>query len=395
MRVDQWDIHPSQFWLHGRKPDKLVDYDENLKMWGVYGYPEAVEVFTDPKVFSNNAGRLDPVQIDEEFVAGDFANMDPPQHRKVRGLVDYAFTPKLVSNLEERVDAIIHELLDGLAGRDSFDLVKDFSTPLPLHLICELLGVPRSDWSMITKYMHDMMNQTEDFIPPEVVVEQVDELQQALDLLRTMREYWTELARDRRLHAREDLLSHLVNAEVEGERLADTEIFNICNRLLIAGHHSTSLLISNTMLCLDAFPDQLARIRADRSLMPMLIEESVRFLTPISAVGRCTNDDVKIAGTVIPKDQIVMVWVGAANRDERQFADPTVFDIGRTPNAHLGFSRGVHFCVGRRLARMEGRAAVSILLDRFPNLRTDPDSPPKFFQIADAGGVESMPVLVD
>ncbi len=394
MRVDQWDIHPAQFWLHGKNPERLVEYDEHLQMWSVYGYPEAVEIFTNPKVFSNNAGRLDPVKIEEEITAGDFANMDPPQHRKIRGLVDYAFTPKLVNAMEARVETIVSEMLDGLQERDSFDLVKDFSTPLPLNMICELLGVPQSDWPVFHKYMHDMIDQTEDFVPPEVVVEQVDELQRALDMLKTMRAYWTALAAERRKEPREDLLSQLVQAEVDGERLLDTEIFNICNRLLIAGHHSTSLLISNTMLSLDTFPDQMARIRADRSLMPMLIEESVRFLTPISAVGRCTNEDVEIAGTLIPKDQIVMVWVGAANRDERQFPDPHVFDIGRTPNAHLGFSRGVHFCLGRRLARMEGRAAVSQLLDRFPKLRTDPDNLPKFFQIGDAGGVESMPVLV-
>lgn len=395
MRVDQWDIHPQHFWLRGKKPETIVEYNETLQTWNVYGYPEVVDILTCPKVFSNNAGRLDPVEIDEELVAGDFANMDPPQHRKIRGLVDYAFTPNLVANLESRVDALIHELLDELADRGGFDLVADFSTPLPLTVICELLGIPSGDRHLFHNWMRKMMDDTEDFVSPEVVKEQTKELRRAFDLLKEMRDYWTELAAERRKRPREDLLSQLVQAEVDGERLLDTEVFNIANRLLIAGHHSTSILISNTMLCLDAFPEQAERVREDRSLLPMLIEESVRFLTPISGVARCTNANAEVAGQTIPKDQIVMVWAGAANRDERQFVDPHVFDATRKPNPHLGFSRGVHFCLGRRLARMEGRAAVNILLDRFPRLRTNPENPPTFYQIADAGGVDKLPVLVD
>ncbi|MFE2184741.1 cytochrome P450 [Streptomyces sp. NPDC059455] len=393
MRVDEWNVHPAHVWIHGQRPEKIVDYDESLKMWNVYGYPEAVEILTQPTVFSNNCGRLDPIDLPEDICAGDFSQMDPPEHRKVRGLVEFAFSPKLVAGLEQRVEALVHELLDELAGREGFDLVTDLSTPLPMTVICELLGVPREDRARIHRWSQEMAG-SDDFEPPEVAQEDTYALQRAFDLLREMREYWTGLARERRRRPGEDLLSHLVHVEVEGERLGETEVFNIANRLMINGHHSTSMLLSNTMLILDAFPDQAARVRADRSLLTPMIEESLRFFSPVTTVGKATNTDVVLAGTHIPKDQLVMVWTGAANRDERAFDSPHTFDPARTPNPHLGFGRGVHFCVGRRLGRMTVRTAVNALLDRFPTLRTDPASPPSFIQIADAGGMESMPVLV-
>ncbi|MFF9900986.1 cytochrome P450 [Streptomyces longispororuber] len=395
MHVDEWDVHPKHLWLHGRHPGKIVDYDEALKMWNVYGYPEAVEILTQPSVFSNNCGRLDVGELPEDICAGDFSQMDPPEHRTVRGLVEFAFTPKLVADLETRVEALVHEMLDDQAGKDGFDLVADLATPLPLTVICELLGVPREDRARIHHWSQKMVDDSGDFESPEAAQEDVHALQRAFDLLREMREYWTGLAEVRRREPSEDLLSHLVHAQVEGERLSGIEVFNIANRLVINGHHSTSMLLSNTMLILDAFPDQAARVRADRSLVPTTVEESLRYISPISAVGKATNADAVVAGTRIPKDQIVMVWTGAANRDERVFADPHTFDPARTPNPHLGFGRGVHFCVGRRLGRMVARTAVNVLLDRCPALRTDPDRPPSFIQIADAGGMDSLPVLVN
>ncbi|RFS84172.1 cytochrome P450 [Actinomadura spongiicola] len=394
MRVEDWHVHPKHVWIHGGRPEQIVDYDDELKMWNVYGYPEAVEILTQPTVYSNDCGRLDPIELPADICAGDFSQMDPPEHRKVRGLVEYAFTPNLVAGLEARVEALVHEMLDELDGRDGFDLVSELSTPLPLTVICELLGVPREDRARIHDWSHRMVDDSEDFEPPEAAVEKPHELQRAFDLLREMREYWTGLADVRRRRPGDDLLSHLVRAEVGGERLTETEVFNIANRLVINGHHSTSMLLSNTMLILDAFPEQAARVRADRSLLATMIEESLRFLSPISTVGKATTTDVVVAGTRIPKDQLVMVWNGAANRDERVFDDPHAFDPARTPNPHLGFGRGVHFCVGRRLGRMVARIAVNVLMDRFPELRTDPDRPPSFIQIADAGGMDSMPVLV-
>jgi cytochrome P450 len=396
--VDEWEIYPEHFWLHGKRPEKLVKFDEELKIWHIYGYPETVEVLTSPTVFSNDTGRLDPIKIDPAIWAGDFAQMDPPEHRKVRGLVDRAFSARTVVQRQSHVEKLINELLDELDGRDRFDLVNDFSLPLPVIVISELLGVPKSDREFIHDWMHRLLDGLGDFVSYETPTGeslkwQEKELEAALDLLREMRDYWSTLVVERRQQPREDLLTHLTQADIDGDRLSDTEIFNIANRLFIAGHHSTSILIGNTILCLDTFPEQAARIREDRSLIPTLIEESLRFISPISGIMRCTNADAEIGGTRIPKDQVLMAWTGAANRDPRKFDRPDKFDVARMPNPHLGFGRSIHICPGRALGRMESRTAINLLLDRFPELRVDPDQKPEFYQIADASGVCRLPVV--
>ncbi|CAM5328922.1 cytochrome P450 [Streptomyces abikoensis] len=392
--VDRWEFHPGHFWLRGKRPEKLVDYDEELQLWNVYGYPECAAILSDPRTFSSDTMRLDPVKLDESVVEGDFSHTDPPQHRRLRGLVDHAFTPALVARMESRVHGIVHELLDAVEGKDAFDLVAEFAAPLPLIMISDLLGVPETDRALFRQWMDKMLDGSEQFESPETVLEQEEELHKELELLWEMRDYWQERAAESRKRPGEDLISRLVRAEVDGRRLTDSQISNIANRLLVNGHLTTAMLIANTVLCLDAFPGQDARVRADRSLVPALLEESMRYMSPICGVGRATNRDVEVAGQVIPKDQLLLVWTGAANRDERQFEKPDAFDAGRTPNAHLGLGRGIHFCLGRQLARMEGRAALEILLDRMPTLRADPANPPTFLQVVDASGVAALPVVV-
>lgn len=391
--VDRWDVHPDHFWLRGKKPDNLVSYDEELKMWNVYGYPEATAILSDPKVFSSDQMRLDPIKVDEAIVEGDFSHTDPPKHRKLRGLVDHAFTPRLVAKLESRVHGIIDELLDELHGRQRFDLMADLAAPLPLIMIADLMGVPPADRPLLRGWMDQMLDGGDQFESPEEQLAGEAELQDELKLLWEMRDYWRDLAVDRRRQPREDLLSELVRAEVDGERLTDSMVSNICNRLLVNGHLTTAMLIGNTVLCLDAFPDQAALVREDRTRVPAVIEESLRYLSPICGVGRATNAAAEVGGQLIPADQLMIVWTGAANRDPRQFADPHRFDLTRSPNPHLGLGRGVHFCVGRQLARMEGKAALEALLERFPMLRPDPDNPATFLRVIDSDGVATLPVV--
>lgn len=395
MQATQWETHPEHFWLRGQSPEKLVELDETTGIWNIYGYPECVAALSDPATFSNDVGRLFPVSYDPSLDAGDFTQMDPPEHRKFRGLVNHAFTPNLVSGLQRRVAELTHELLDEHIARGRFEFVSDFAFALPVVMIAELLGVPGSDRYLFRQWMEKMLEDAFGFRPMDEEVEAQQALEKGLAQLQEMRSYWLEHAEERKRKPREDLLSQLVQVEVDGERLNDIEVFNIANRLFIAGHHTTTMLLTNTMMCLDAFPEQAAQVRADRSLMPTLVEESLRFLSPISSVMRATMTDVEVAGQVIPKDQAVNIWNGAANRDEREFADPHAFDPGRSPNPHIGFGRGVHFCVGRRLARMEGKVVLNILLDRLPNFRVDPDNPPKFFDVADAAGASKLHVLVD
>lgn len=391
--ADRWGIHPEHFWLRGRRPEKQVQFDENTGMWNVYGYPETLEVIGDPARFSNDTARLFPMAVDGPISDGDLLQMDPPEHRRQRRLVNHAFTPKIVTDLEPRIAKLTHELLDKVDGRDRFDLMENLVYPLPAVVVADLLGVPGSDTHLFETWMRKMSEgATADISLGDVTDDQERAFKVTMEQTEQMLEYLREVTAECRRKPRRDLLSQLVQAEVDGTRLSDDQVVNFAKMLLIAGYLTTTMLLGNTVLCLDGFPDADARVRADRSLVPTLVEESMRFLSPIAATYRATTTEVEIAGQKIPKDQIVLVWLAAANRDERQFAEPEVFDPARDPNPQLGFSRGTHFCLGAPLARMEGRVVMNILLDRFPVLRVDQDVPPTFYPAPDTTGVSTLSV---
>jgi len=207
-----------------------------------------------------------------------------------------------------------------------------------------------------------------------------------------MTAYLAEHAAERRRRPRADLLTRLVHAEVDGERLPDDQVINFAILLLLAGHITTTMLLGNTVLCLDAHRELQEKVRADRGLIPPVIEESLRLLTPFAAIGRATTREAVLGGITIPADEMLLVWLAAANRDPRQFPDPDVFDPARDPNPHLAFGRGVHFCLGAPLARLEGRVALNILLDRVGTLRTDPDDPVEFLPAPTLTGVRRLPL---
>ncbi|MGH3794580.1 MAG: cytochrome P450 [Pseudonocardiaceae bacterium] len=390
--ADTWGIHEQQFWLRGRQPDQPVRFDPDLGMWHVYGHQEALKILSDPATFSSDTSRLLPdVDVPAE---GSLVQMDPPAHRKLRKLVSHAFTPKVVADLEPRIAGLTRELLDAVAGRDRMELVTDLAYPLPVIVIAELLGVPSSDRHLFKQWVDKMLQNSEQFSLVDRSEEQERAMELALEQNKHLTDYLGEHAAERRRQPREDLLTKLVEAEVDGERLSTVEVVNFANLLLLAGHITTTMLLGNTILCLDAHPEQFARARADSSTLPAVIEESLRFLSPFATLGRATNSDVEIGGTRIPADQLLMVWIAAANRDARQFTDPDVFDPTRDPNPHLALGRGIHFCLGAPLARLEGRVALNLLLDRFPDLRTDPQEPPEFIPSPNMTGVRKLPLLL-
>lgn len=389
--AERWGTHPAQFWLRGEQPKEMVTFDESTGMWHVFGYPEAQQIIGDPATFSSDTSRLLPDTIDQSFNEGNLIQMDAPDHRKLRKLVSHAFTPKLVADLEPRISALTHELLDAVDGKGGLELVSDLAYPLPVIVIAEMLGVPASDRDLFRQWVEHLFDRPD--ISMQHDAEEVkQEFEKHMGGLQEMYEYLHQHAAERRTRPRQDLLTALVEAEVDGERLNDNQVVNFAGLLLVAGHITTTLLLGNTMLALDLNPEQAGRVRADRSLVPSAIEESVRYLSPFSLVGRTTRTEAEIAGTQLPADQMVMVWIGAANRDPRQFDRPDVFDVARDPNPHLGFGRGVHFCLGAPLARLEGRIALNIMLDRFPALRTIPGNPPTFMQTAEMTGVQTLPL---
>lgn len=392
MVAEAWGIHEQQFWLRGQVPDDPVEFKPELGMWHVYGYPEAVRILGDAATFSSNTNRMVPEA--EGFTEGNLIQLDPPEHRKLRNLVSHAFTPKVIANLEPRIAELTHELLDAVDGRDRLELVADLAYPLPVIVIAELLGVPSSDRTLFKKWVDNLFANPQQFSLSERSAEQDRQVKAALAETKEFTGYLGEHTAQRRRDPREDLLSKLVEAEVDGERLTDDQIVNFALILLIAGHITTTMLLGNTILCLDHHPEQAARVHADRSLLPAAIEESLRFFTPFAALGRITDSEVELAGHTIAKDEFLLVWIAAANRDRRQFTRPEVYDVGRDPIPHLAFGRGIHFCIGAPLARLEGRVALNILLDRFPALHTDPQAPPEFLPSPNMTGVRTLPLLV-
>ncbi|MBN6055112.1 cytochrome P450 [Nonomuraea sp. RK-328] len=391
--VERYDFPEQLFWLRGTRTGPPVEYDSATGIWNVYGYPEIHQILGDPATFSSDTMRVIPKGMipESEFsLEGFITQIDPPEHGKLRKLVSSAFTRKVVADLEPRIAALTHELLDAARERGRMELVTDLAYPLPVIVIAELLGVPAGDRALFKQWADALFQRDAKISLNEPAEGQDADIQATLKPWKEMTAYLAGHAAERRRQPRADLLTRLVEAEVDGERLPDQQVVNFAIVLLLAGHITTTMLLGNTVLCLDAFPEQQAKVRADRALVPAAIEESLRLFPPFAAVGRATTREVELGGVTIPADKLLMAWLGSANRDPRQFADPGAFDPGRDPNPHVAFGRGIHFCLGAPLARLEGRVALNILLDRFDPLRIDPEDPVQFIPTPTMTGVRRL-----
>ncbi|WP_437733996.1 cytochrome P450 [Sorangium sp. So ce1335] len=297
---------------------------------------------------------------------------DPPRHTKLRALISRAFTPRAVAELEPRIRALSRELLDRTIERGEMDLVEDYAVPLPLLVIAEMLGAPVEDqprfkrWSDVILDLSYTVSGSEEAARAIAAFTEVTAEMQA-----TLR----GLIAARRASPRDDLLTRLVGAEVDGERLNEDEILGFFQLLLVAGHETTTNLISNAILCFLEHPTELGRLRAEPHLLPSAIEEVLRYRAPVQAMFRVTRRDVPMHGQVIPAGKPVLAMIGSANRDPGQFSEPERFDIARDPNPHIAFGHGIHFCIGAPLARLEARVALSDLLARLTGLSRASDAP--------------------
>ncbi|MGW4063924.1 cytochrome P450 [Amycolatopsis sp. NPDC004747] len=394
--ADTWGLPEAQFWLRGKQPEKRIEFAAELGMWNVYGHPEIEAILRDPATFSSDTTRLVPKELmpdpDYDMSTGSILQLDPPLHNKMRKLVSRAFTPKVVADLEPRIAAITHQLLDAIPAGDRLELVADLAYPLPVIVIAELLGVPAGDRHLFKGWVDRMFESADQVSLVKKDEKQDAAIRRSMEGQRALADYLGVHVDERRKQPREDLLTKLVEAELDGERLSRSEVVNFANILLLAGHITTTMLLGNVVLCLDTHREWAERVRADRSLVPPVIEESLRYLTPFAAVARTTLREAEVGGVTVPADQMLLLWVSAANRDERVFRDPGTFDPRRDPNPHLAFGRGIHFCIGAPLARLEGRVALDILLDRYPVLRTIPGEPPKFQVNPNMTGVRELPL---
>ena len=360
-------------WLEAGRARGQVHFDDTQQCWHVLGHPEVGAVLSDPAAFSSDLTVLRPAQDDLAlFQRGNFVQMDPPQHRKLRTLVSQAFTPRVVADLEPRIAELTTQLLDEVDER--FDLIDALAYPLPVIVIAEMLGVPASDRPLFRRWADVLFSQDVD---PDQSLRSASE-QAVTAVAPTMREmnaYFLDHIRSRRAGPGRDLTSKLVQAEVDGERLADEEIIGFVGLLLLAGHVTTTATLGNSVVCFQDAPDAAAQVRADPGLLPAAIEEVLRVRTPFPRLARMTTADAELAGVTIPAGQVVIPWLTAANRDERVFAEPHRFDVHRTPNPHLSFGHGIHFCLGAPLARLEARVALRLVMERYRDIEVAADEP--------------------
>lgn len=362
------DPHAVYRQLRKEAPVRQAVMPRGLRVWLVTRYADARAVLADPRLSkdSNRARELFRTHVTAtetpdtamQAMSGHMLNSDPPDHTRLRKLVNKAFTARTVARLRPRIEQITADLLDGVAAAGKVDLLESFAFPLPITVICELLGVPREDREKFRSWTNTMVSAS----TYEDVARDAG----------AMAQYLTALVGQKRQVPTEDLLSDLVHVSEEGDSLSDAELLPMAFLLLVAGHETTVNLIGNSVLSLLNHPDQLAKLRADPSLLPNAIEEVLRFDGPVNiATLRFTTEPVRVGEVEIPAGQFVMASLMAANRDEDRFPDADRLDITRQPGGHLAFGHGIHYCVGAPLARLEAEVALDGLLRRFDTLALD------------------------
>jgi len=339
---------PMGFWLLTRYDDVLLSLRD--PRFGRAGFePLLAAVYGQPG---------------EEGLPTSMLFRDPPDHTRLRSLVSHAFTPRVVEGLRPRVQAIVDELLEAVGDAGTMEVIDDLAYPLPVRVICEMLGVPASDHLRIKQWSSDVARALDMIgVPGDPQV-----LARGQAGHHALAEYFTALLPERRAHPRDDLLSLLIAAEEQGDKLTEGELLVTCLLLFIAGHETTVNLIGNGLLALLRNPDQLQRLRTNPTLLPTAVEELLRYDSPVQRTARIPNTDVAVGGRSIPRGTLVVAAIGAANRDPAHFSDPDRLDIGRADNRHIAFGFGIHYCLGAPLARLEGQIAFGALLRRFPSL---------------------------
>lgn len=351
-------------WYAEMRQESPVRYDPDRGAWDVFRYDDVKQVLDDDDRFSaspRNLSGFEEPPADEGFMLDTMLLQDPPRHDKLRSVVEDAFSPASIRDLEPRIRSLTGELLESVDGE--FDLVEGLSYPLPVIVIADMLGVPAAERDQFKRWSDTVVRGADGDVDAESFVEQRREAGQE------MAAYFLEEIDDRRTNPRDDLLTVIATEEGDDGQLSHREALGTCMLLLIAGNITTTNLITNAVRCFDAWEgDLLGDLAGDDSRLSDAVEEVLRYRSPVQAMTRATLTEVELGGETIPEGENVVVWLGSANRDPRQFDDPDQFRPDRSPTQHLAFGHGTHYCLGAPLARLEARVALGELGSRFPGL---------------------------
>ncbi|MGD9723866.1 MAG: cytochrome P450 [Pirellulales bacterium] len=373
LRVDiaspEFKADPFSYYAYLRvnAPVHPVTLSDEQTAWIVTRYDDVAMVLKDERFAKDRLRVLSREQLHQlpwmpamfKPLQRNMLDVDPPDHTRLRALVQQAFSPRVVDRMRPRIETLSHELIDRF-GRRRIDLIHDYALPIPTTVIAEMLGVDARDRHKFHRWSSAILAATS----------ARQRLFWALPNGWFFLRYLRKLIHDRRTRPREDLVSALVDAHQAGDSLSDDELLSMIFLLIIAGHETTVNLIGNGMLALLEHPDQLQKLRDDPALIKTAVEELLRFTSPVeTATERFAREDVTVAGVTIPQGGLVLAALASANRDETKFENPNTLDITRDPNKHLGFGLGIHFCLGASLARLEAQIAINALLERIDDLQ--------------------------
>jgi cytochrome P450 len=337
------------------------------RAWLITRYDDVLNVLKDERFAKDRRNAMTPEQLKKSpWVPSIFKplernmlDLDSPDHTRLRALVHKAFTPRMVEQMRDQIQNLANQLLDSVEPKGSMDLIADFALPLPLTVIGQILGVPAEDNPKFHRWSKTLIsagtNRNLFVLIPNIMA---------------FMRYLKKLIKGRRAYPKDDLITALVQAKDGSDQLSEDEILAMIFLLLVAGHETTVNLIGSGTLALLEHPEQLEMLRSEPTLIKSAIEELLRFVCPVEmATERYAREDITIAGTTIPRGELVMAVIGSANRDAHYFDNPDSLDLTRKNNKHLAFGHGIHFCLGAPLARLEGQIAINTLIQRMPNLR--------------------------
>lgn len=346
-------------WYKKMRAESPILYDENTEIWDIFLYEDIIQILKNPKVFSSER-RNNNIPTSNSIIA-----MDPPRHKQMRTLVNKAFTPRTIQSWTPHIQANIEQLLKKINDKSEFDIVKTIAFPLPLTVIASIIGVPYSDMDKFREWTLSIVSGPKDN-SKESIEENTKRMYQGF---KDLSNYFSQIIEKKRSHPQDDILSVLIAVEEDSVKLSDKEIIGFSILLLIAGHETTTNLITNTMYCFLKDQSVFNQIKQNPDLIPKAIEETLRYRSPVHAIPRIVKEDIVIRGQTLRAGDEVALWIGSANRDENQFDQADEFNLHRTPNSHLAFGSGIHFCLGAPLSRLEANLVLSELVKRFPTMQ--------------------------